>query len=295
MEGDDGNDEVTLAGAVMLYRRARRNELAASTRGHYAYVLHGLLRVLNPDMRVRHLRRKHIEAWMAAQTSSSSTIRANYSVIRGFTAWCVHSRYVAHDPCAGLRGPRQPRGVPRELTVESVGKILIACPDRRAELLVLLAVEEGLRVSEIARLERTDIDHVAQLMLVHGKGSKERWLPICDETAQAIRAYCAERPGSSGPLIRSETHPNRGIGSKQVARLIIQVMRDAGIKVGAFDGVSGHALRHTFAGHMLDNGGDIRDVQAALGHANLGATYIYLRRRQADTRLRESMGRQSYR
>jgi site-specific recombinase XerD len=132
-------------------------------------------------------------------------------------------------------------------------------------------------------------------MLVRGKGNRERWLPISDETLAALHEYIAEAPGSAGPLLRSVTHPGRGITSSYVGVLISKGMLASGIKSHGYDGKSAHALRHTMAGAMIDDGADVRDVQAALGHSNRSTVHVYLRRRVAAGRLREVMGQRSYR
>ncbi len=162
------------------------------------------------------------------------------------------------------------------------------------ELIVLLGVVQGMRRAEIAGQLRENIDLSGRVMLVHGKGNVERWLPVADQTHEVMSHYLAIIPGAVGPLIRSERHPSRGITADHLGRLVVQWMKDGGIKQHPFDGKSSHALRHTMAGATLDQGADIRDVQAALGHRSLQSTYVYLKRRQATSRLRDVMGQQRY-
>jgi integrase/recombinase XerD len=280
--------------ASRRYQLARRPELSPKTRHSFRHILDPFVRYIGPDRDVSHLRRSHIEAWLTDLSVAPATARGYLSVVRTFCRWMVASDLIKRDPTLGIKGPRAPVAMPRELDRAQIEKLLNAVPDRRARLVVMLGVHEGLRLGEIARLGREDIDLTGRLMLVHGKGSKQRWLPIGDETLQAIHAYLAEYPGTSGPIIRSVRKPNRGLSRGHLTKLVADWMRDAGVKQHAFDGKSGHALRHSCAGALLDDGADIRDVQMALGHSNLGATYVYLRRRQADGQLRKVMGQRTY-
>ncbi len=286
---------LTVANAIEHYLAFRRPGLAPPTIKNYRIVLTDLWRFLGPALLVNRLNAKHIVSWLEHRPLAATSTRVNLSIVKGFTAWCVSEHHLKHDPCARLRPPRQPEAMPRELESSAVTKTLLSAPDERAALVVSLMACEGLRRAEVARLEVTDVDQTGRLLLVTGKNSKQRWLPITDETYEALEEYLHRYPASSGPLIRSYVHPNRGVTANYIGVLVAGWMRDAGVKHSPRDGRSAHALRHTFAGVMLDDGADVRDVQEALGHSNLGATYIYLRRRRAAGRLRDVMGTRQYR
>ncbi len=292
----DAGGFVRLRNAVGAYLRARRADLAPKSRAEYASILYGASNAIGPDLVISRLSRRHIEQWLAGLEVSPATRRHRLSTVRGFCQWCVITDEVPlkRDPSLGIRGPRQPQAMPRELDQESVAKILRSAPDTRGQLVVLLGVHEGLRVAEVAGLLRENIDIDGGLLLVHGKNSKERWLPISPETAAAIRAYIVQCPGPNGPLLRSETHPSRGIGAQYLGKLAVRYFYAAGIKVGPYDGRSHHAFRHTAAGQILDQGGDVRDVRDALGHSDLNTASIYLRKRVAQSKLRAVMGQRTY-
>jgi site-specific recombinase XerD len=222
-------------------------------------------------------------------------MRVRIGIVKGFTAWCVREGVLKRDVCRHLESPRAPQSLPREIEQECVTKILNVVPDLRGQLIVSLMVQEGLRRGEVAKLDVGEIERESRLMLVHGKNSKERWLPITDETWGIMCGYLRDHPATTGPLIRSYTEPHKGLSPNTISVLVAGWMRDAGVKETPFDGRSAHALRHTFAGALLDEGADVRDVQEALGHADLSATYRYLKRRRATGRLKEVMGRRSYR
>lgn len=285
---------MTLSGAVRAYLDARRGDLARLSLRNYRYILGTAAEEIGPDLLVRNLRRDHIEAWMSAWQGAPSTARKRLSAMRGFCEWLVLHDYIRRDPTLGVKGPRQPQAMPRELDATQVDTVLVSVPDLRAVLMVLLAVSAGLRAAEIAGLRREDIDLDARLMLVHGKFDKERWLGIGDQLHETICAYLATEPGQTGYLVRSAKHPGRGISPTYVSMLVSAWMRDAGVKRHARDGRSAHALRHSFAGELLDRGVDIRVVSSALGHATLTPTMVYLRRRIAAQQLVGVMGQHRY-
>lgn len=292
---DDMTSVLPLRVAIHHYLAARRNDLTASSlRGIRDNLLH-FARHLPEDFALHKVRRRHVEEWVAKMTCGANTIRNRLNAARGFYRWALAHEHARVDPTAGVRGPSAPQLMPREIEHERIEKLLAVLPDARAELIVFLGIEQGLRISEIAGLRRENLDTIGAMMLVYGKGKKERWLPITETTNDALRAYLAEVPGTTGPLLRSASKPGRGLSPGYISTLISRWMYEAGVKLHAWDGTSAHGLRHGMAGQMLDQGADIRDVQAALGHADLGATYIYLRRRAASTRLRQSMGQRTYR
>lgn len=287
---------MSLATAVQIYLRARRIEFSETTRRQQRHILTEAARIIGPRILIKNVKRKHVEAWLASLEVSAGTIRTRLSAFRVFARWCIISGHLRQDPTLGIRGPRQPDAMPRELTGDEIAQLLAVLPDARAEVVTMLGLVQGMRAGSIAAQLREDLDLTGAMMLVtRTKGNKQLWLPLLPDTQEAIGAYLRESPGTTGPLVRSTRHPGRGIGAHHVSRLMSTWMSEAGVKHSPRDGKSAHALRHTRAGTMLDDGADIREVQAALGHASLSSTYIYLRRRQADSALREAMGRRRYR
>jgi len=223
------------------------------------------------DVDPAELEQRHVEGYLASINVARSTQRQRFCQLRQFCRWLVRRQHVAVDPMAGLKAPRQPRAVPRAYRAEVVDRLVSACPDARARLIVLLEVQEGLRACEVARAEVGDIDYAEHTILVRGKGSRERILPLSSQTWEALEDYLADRPLRSGPLIRSKNEPWKGISPEHVAHLVQGWLRAAGTRGG------GHRLRHTMATTLLrEKGADVRDVQLALGHATLTSTSIYL-------------------
>jgi len=230
----------------------------------------------------------HVEAFLSSCQVAASTRRQRFSQIRTFCRWLVKSGVLQQDPTARMKTPRQPRPVPRAYSPTVVARLLEVCPDSRAHLICLLEVQEGLRACEVARLEVGDIDFPERLMLVRGKGGKERILPLSDETWDALDAYLAEHPANAGPLVRSYNKPDAGICAAYVVHMMGRWLREAGVAHGG-----GHGLRHTMATQLLRSGADVRDVQTALGHATLTSTQVYLPFSDA-RRLRTVMGGRRY-
>lgn len=274
--------------------RAARGEITTATARDHEYILVAFTRDhahLDPDR----IRRRHVEAMLAAPGLAPATRRNRLSVFRGFARWLVTTGRAKTDPTIGIAPPRQPRHLPRALTSCQSAKVVAAAPDARARLMVLLMLQEGLRRAEVAAIQTGDVDLVRLELDVRGKGGGghvTRRLPISDETRRALDAYLAEAPPVAGSLIRSYRDPEAGVGAPTVGRIVSAVMAHAQVKQRARDGRSAHALRHSCANDMLDGPADVHQVQAALGHRSLVATQIYLRGRVEP--LRVPMGGRCY-
>ena len=243
----------------------------------------------------RQVNRAHVAKWLATPNLSAGYRRARVSALKGFTKWCVLNGHMKVDPAMAAKAPPVPAALPRALTAGQVAKVLSACPDSRSRAIVTLMVQEGLRRKEVAEMQTADVDLANRSVLVRGKGGAgqvTRMLPLSDETVHALDDYLRECPASFGPLIRSKVHPDRGITPHSLGEMVSAVMQSAGVHVVG-DGKSGHALRHSMAHHMIDNGATVLEVKAALGHATVKTTEVYLRGRVED--LRTAMGGRKYR
>lgn len=221
----------------------------------------------------------HIEQWLESTSDlAPATRRSRLSAVRGFLRWCERRKYVRRNAAADVRGPRQPRTLPRALVGEAPAKVIDAAPDARARLILILMFQQGLRCVEVSRLEVSDIDRFHGTVRVVGKGLHERILPLMDETLECLDAYLQEHPASAGPLVRSyrswERH--QALSAQAISKYVSVWMDEAGIKRGPRDGISAHAGRHTCLSDMLRSGAHLRDVQNAAGHAHITSTECYL-------------------
>lgn len=273
---------------LYLAERTAAGELAPSTLPTVKWTLRDFAQHVR-DVPLAELGPCHVEAYLAAISVARATARQRFCHLRQFSRWLVRRGHLAVDITADLRAPRQPKAVPRGYQRAVIDRLLAAAPDGRARLIVLLEVQEGLRACEVSRIELGDIDFEERTLLVHGKGCRERLLPLSAQTWAALEAYLAERGTKAGHLIRSYSEPWKGISAAHVQHLVQGWLRLVGIRSGG-----GHGLRHTMATTLLrDAGADIRDVQMALGHATLQSTSVYLPFSDAK-RLRGVMGGRWY-
>ena len=215
---------------------------------------------------------------------SNRSLARHLSTLRSFFRWACREGHLEKNPARGLPSPRIPRTLPRALTLPDTERLLdggeeALLPERERALFELLYAT-GLRVSEAAGLDLEDVDFSARLVRVTGKGSRERIVPFGETASDALRAYLPVRaalrkgveeddPESGEPLFVNA----RGgrLTTRSMARLLKRRLRAAGLP----EEISPHALRHTFATHLLQAGADLRAIQELLGHASLSTTQKY--------------------
>jgi integrase/recombinase XerC len=204
------------------------------------------------------------------------------STVRAFYRWLFETRRIGANPATGLRNPKQPRRLPVFLT-EGESSSLLDLPagddflSLRLRCLLELLYAAGLRVSELTGLDLQDIQADQRSLRVMGKGNKERLLPIHDQAARALEAYLAHRQAF---LARKGLPPTPALFLNQrggrltptsVRAFLAQALEKAALRAR----VSPHALRHSFATHLLNHGMDLRAIQELLGHASLSTTQRY--------------------
>ena len=224
-------------------------------------------------------------AWLANRTQAglarSSTARA-LSVVRGFYRF-LDREALAHNAAIGaVRSPRQTRAVPKALGVAEMGELLdsAAEPERdkseswvavRDVAVLTLLYGCGLRISEALGLDRRDVPTNGSLT-VDGKGGKQRRVPVLPIVADAIAEYVAACPytlAPEGPLFVGVR------GGRLNPRMVQARMQSLRGQLGLPKEATPHALRHSFATHLLGAGGDLRTIQELLGHASLSTTQRY--------------------
>lgn len=275
-----------------LAERVRRRELGHQTARNYRSSLAGFCAWY--DGPPEDLSEAHICVWLESRSHlSAATRRGDLSALRGFCGWLVRQGRLNTNPCDLVPRIRAPEPVPRALDTWQVHAVLEVCPDARARAIVWCQVGLGLRCGEVARLRVEDWSRERDVILVHGKGDRDRELPVLADVARALDQYLREWPAIRGPLLRSYRRPWAGLQPDTISGMVSDWMRAAGIKHSARDGVSAHALRHTAASDVLEGCHDLRAVQEMLGHQNLSTTAIYLRRASLD-RLRTVMEGRTY-
>jgi integrase/recombinase XerC len=211
---------------------------------------------------------------------AKSSIARKLSAVRSFLKYAVRSGVIDVSPAEGIPTPRQAKLLPKNLTVDEVFTLLdtLAGDDvaaRRDRALLEFLYATGLRVGELAALDLDDVDHTGGLVRVLGKGNKERIVPFGSKAHRSLLAWLA----ASEPLRKRGGDANalflnlRGtrLTDRSVRRILDRRMHEAAIAAH----ISPHALRHTFATHMLGAGADLRAIQELLGHASLSTTQRY--------------------
>jgi len=216
-----------------------------------------------------------------------STVARKLSSLRSFFSFLLRHSFINANPVDGITGPRIGRSIPNFLTVDQAFSLLEA-PDKqdrymnRDKAILELLYSTGIRVGEMVSADLDDLDLGAEMLRVRGKGNKERLVPVGRPAVEAITAYQrGERAALIGKVM-GEGKPvadralflnNRGgrLTTRSIERFVDKYGRRAGIHVP----VTPHALRHSFATHLLEMGADLRSVQELLGHASLSTTQKY--------------------
>lgn len=237
-----------------------------------------------------------IIAWQQTTGAYSAAERAHrVSAVRQFCRWLVEEGLLCVDPSTVLVKVRQPRRVPRALSVQAARLVLAAASSPRDRAIIGLMLYCGLRAVEIARLDLANWDPASRTVLVRGKFGHERMVPVPVGCVELIDKWLADRGDRPGPFVigRSPRSPKDGrVTSGWVSTHVSRLMMAAGVHhLG--DGRSGHALRHTALSDVYEASKDLRLVQRMAGHVSLASTEVYLRVGDLD-RLRVAMEGRTY-
>jgi integrase/recombinase XerC len=289
--------------AIAQFAQFLAVERAYSPRTVEAYLrdVRELRRVLadkrGKEVMVERLSAIDVRAYLAALfgTIDAASTARKLSSVRGFGRFLVRRGVLAANPADAIRGPKRKQALPRALdaddafrlveapstatppaparplgTEEAARRVWLALRDRA---MLELLYGAGLRVSEACGLDVGDVDHGrhgAMVIVRRGKGGKTRQVPINEPTEQALSDYLAARPAASGAALFVNKDATR-LTPRSVQRMV----RAWAVASGVHGAVTPHALRHSFATHLLDGEVDLRSIQELLGHASLSSTQIY--------------------
>jgi integrase/recombinase XerD len=228
-------------------------------------------------------------AWLDLRSLSTATRARRRSALRGFHGYLTRAAGTASDPFSQIPAARQARRLPHALSIDDVERLLaqpageepLALRDRA---MLELAYASGLRVSELCGLERHRVDFDGRAVTVLGKGAKERTVPFGRAAETALRAWLERgRPilaegRSQAGRARRPRHEHLFVSyrGRPLTRIAFwQILRAHARAAGIATRVHPHALRHSFATHLLQGGADLRVVQELLGHASVATTAIY--------------------
>ncbi len=228
------------------------------------------------DISHRDLRRFLAE--LKARGCAKRTIVRKLGAIRSFFRFLSREKYIRANPTDSMFTPRMDKRLPEFLDTEKVLLLVTApeldnIPGLRDRAILEVLYSTGIRVSELVGLNAEDVDLIAGVIKVRGKGKKERLALLGAQAQRAVRNYLRERrpgaAGSSGAVFHNRS--GRRLSDRSVRRIIDKYVRKCGIE----QKISPHSIRHSFATHLLNNGADLRSVQELLGHKNLSTTQIY--------------------
>jgi integrase/recombinase XerC len=281
----------------------------ASERGSSAHTLRAYRRELNSFTaylakhhaahrsaeRIEHI---HIRAYLSALyergLSKASAARA-LAAIRSWFKWLAREGYVEQNVATLVATPRLPKHLPRVPSIEqlnrvadSIGKDAAGWPARDRAIVELL-YGCGMRNAELTGLNLEDIHWANDAILVHGKGQKQRYVPLGDAAALALRAYLTERAehlaANGGPNagtisavflnLRLRGLARAGKQARLTTRSVARIVKHLAIKHGLSSDLHPHTLRHAFGTHLLEEGADLRAIQELLGHERLSTTQRY--------------------
>lgn len=226
----------------------------------------------------------HLRDWLrelGRRGLSGRSIARRLSAVRGFVRFAVREGWIAEDPSHGLAPPRVGRKLPRDRSSAELTSLLARSEvqgARGARDRAILAVlyGGGLRVSELCGLELTDLDRSAGLLKVLGKGERPRLVPLGEVGLDAVDAYLNARNASPKAKVKATRYLFCGpSGARLTRQAVWKIVRRAGQALGLGSELFPHALRHSFASHLLSGGADLRSVQLLLGHASITTTEIY--------------------
>ena len=233
---------------------------------------------------------------------SRSSVARKLSSLRSFARFLRREGWIEDDPVVLAMAPRRDRKIPAHLSVDEMTKLL-EMPDSSSELgrrdraILELFYASGLRLSELVGLDTEDVNLQSRIVRVQGKGGKERVVPFNTSTQKALRVWYADRvrlranaPASSnavrsgragGGVGRSRSESGHdplflnARGSRLTGRSVQRLVGRYVSGCSARFGISPHALRHSFASHLLQRGADLRTIQELLGHVQLSTTQRY--------------------
>ncbi len=216
--------------------------------------------------------------------SRASAARA-LAAIRSWFRWLARTGHVQQNVATLVATPRLPRHLPRVPSIEQLNQVVDTIPESDAswparDLVIFeLLYGCGMRNSELTGLDLADIHWANDVILVRGKGQKQRYVPLGDAAAQALRAYLVEREtrlqaqqkSSSALLLNLHLRGTARLSTRSVARIVKRIAMERGLP----SDIHPHTLRHAFGTHLLAEGADLRAIQELLGHERLSTTQRY--------------------
>ena len=263
--------------------RAYEREL----RGFVTYILETQGHATQPSA-IEHTR---IRTWMGSlydRGLAKPSIARALAAVRSWFRWLAREGHVQQNVASLVATPKLPRHLPRIPSIEQMNQVVDSITSKedsaaswpaRDSVIFELLYGCGIRNAELTGLNLTDIHWANEAILVRGKGQKQRYVPLGDAAAQALRVYLAERQArlaaaqrnSEALLLNLHFRGSGRLSTRSVARIVKRIA----VQRGLSSDVHPHTLRHAFGTHLLEEGADLRSIQELLGHERLSTTQRY--------------------
>lgn len=243
---------------------------------------------LADDVAAASISQLHIQSFLSHLylSNSSSSVARKMSALRTFFRFLAREGHITGDPLSGVAGPKLASHIPVFLTVDEVFSLLEEPGKQDSFKLRDCAVMEmiystGMRVSEVVSSDMDNVDFGTGMVRIKGKGAKERIVPFGNAAAEALQMWFPQRDQFIVDRIRRGHEPERKAlflnsrGTRLTSRSMERMISGYGVRAGIGVRVTPHALRHSFATHLLEMGLDLRTVQELLGHVSLSTTQRY--------------------
>jgi integrase/recombinase XerC len=284
-----------LAQLVSTYLAVLANERGSSPHTLRAYerelsnFVSYIAKTQGPDTPPSAIEHTRIRAWLGTLydrgLSKASAARA-LAAVRSWFRWLARFGHVNQNVASLVSTPKLPKHLPRVPSIEQMNRVVDSVSDEataswplRDSVIFELLYGCGIRNAELTGLNLADIHWANEAILVRGKGQKQRYVPLGDAAAQAIRAYLTERAttlttahrNSDALLLNIHLRGTGRLSTRSVARIVKRIAVQRGLP----SDVHPHTLRHAFGTHLLEEGADLRSIQELLGHERLSTTQRY--------------------
>ena len=215
-----------------------------------------------------------IQKYLASLPDKPSSIARKASALRGFYKFLMMEKIISHNPTANLELPKRTRTLPKFLSIDEIELLISSAGDIknsiRLRAMIELLYASGLRVSELCELPMTGV--LGDKLLIHGKGAKERLVPMHDAAIHALNKWLDARGDNESKYV----FPSHGTTGHITRDGFFKILKKCAILAGIDPNrVSPHVLRHSFASHLLSGGANLRAIQTMLGHEDISTTQIY--------------------
>ncbi len=264
-------------------------------KGYSPNTLDGYLRdlyefqeILPEAIAIQDISSAHVRSFVVSLhgKNTSASVCRKLSALRTFFKFLQRQKIIDLDPLTGISGPKLARAIPVFLTVDEVFQLLDTPTDKdrfmlRDKAIMELLYSTGIRVAELVSRNISNLDFASEVLSVRGKGNKERLVPVGRPAKEAVSAWLVQREQIIEGRVKRGKEAERkalflnGRGGRLTVRSVERLVKSYGERAGISQTVTPHALRHSFATHLLEMGADLRSVQELLGHASLSSTQRY--------------------